>query len=49
MGSGYVYVRERFNENLLRIGTSAAMSSETNQGNRNMVIDEVAKQLFEAR
>lgn len=39
-------VRERFNEGLLCIGTSATMASEGNEKDRNRIVSEVASRLF---
>lgn len=39
-------VRERFNENLLCVGTSATMASEGSEEDRSLVVSEVASRLF---
>lgn len=39
-------VRERFNDNLLCIGTSATMASEGSPTDKNLVVSEVASRLF---
>ena len=42
-------VRERFNQELLCIGTSATMASEGSSGDRNAIVADVASRLFGAK